>query len=282
MNNSLYKEPKVKLLNNTPLWVAEVAARTAYDSFDKSENKNIQNFKYNGKYDSDKDINSSELLENLSWVYFHHSVLEHVVLQYHIKDIGRGVLQELARHRMASLTVRSTRYTLGPIIIALIVSKAYSTSFVNYVVFAEILDDLDFSVLKKENKDIYDDEIYSIYIRLESMYVENKNEFINMALTKSQKDILDNIELFKEPKELYKALMDAKMKRNLGDNFKFIVTDNFKTELIWTINLRSLKNFLGLRAVGSAWKPMQDLAIAIKNQTPKRFLKLIWKDKNEK
>jgi thymidylate synthase (FAD) len=40
------------------------------------------------------------------------SPLEHIVFTFHIKDITRGCLQELVRHRMASYTVLSTRYTL--------------------------------------------------------------------------------------------------------------------------------------------------------------------------
>ncbi len=40
------------------------------------------------------------------------STLEHLVYSFYIQDISRALLQELARHRVASLSVKSTRYTL--------------------------------------------------------------------------------------------------------------------------------------------------------------------------
>ena len=61
-------------------------------------------------------IDNSDLLYDLAHTYFHHSVLEHANLTFLIKGTSRGVLQELARHRIASYTVRSTRYTMSSII----------------------------------------------------------------------------------------------------------------------------------------------------------------------
>ena len=42
----------------------------------------------------------------------HGSVLEHINLTYSIEGLSRACLQELARHRLISLSVESTRYTL--------------------------------------------------------------------------------------------------------------------------------------------------------------------------
>lgn len=43
----------------------------------------------------------------------HESVLEHITLTYSVKGLSRACLQELARHRHISLSVESTRHTLG-------------------------------------------------------------------------------------------------------------------------------------------------------------------------
>ena len=43
----------------------------------------------------------------------HESIFEHVVYTFQIKGITRALLQELARHRHISMSVKSTRYTLG-------------------------------------------------------------------------------------------------------------------------------------------------------------------------
>ncbi len=42
----------------------------------------------------------------------HESVIEHLVFTFQIKGISRACLQELVRHRIASYSVKSTRYTL--------------------------------------------------------------------------------------------------------------------------------------------------------------------------
>lgn len=42
----------------------------------------------------------------------HASTLEHIVYSFDIDGISRACLQELARHRMQSLSVKSSRYTL--------------------------------------------------------------------------------------------------------------------------------------------------------------------------
>ena len=42
----------------------------------------------------------------------HGSVLEHINLTYSIEGLSRACLQELARHRLISLSVESTRFTL--------------------------------------------------------------------------------------------------------------------------------------------------------------------------
>ncbi len=46
----------------------------------------------------------------------HESILEHINLTYSIKGISRALLQEVARHRHISLSVESTRHTLGKIV----------------------------------------------------------------------------------------------------------------------------------------------------------------------
>ena len=128
-----YKRPTVVILQETGIGTSEFAARSAYDSFEKSENNAIKNMNTiikgiedDGEIYSEldfmenkekiNDMQESKLLNDLAWTYFHHSVLEHASITYSINGISRGVLQELARHRIASYTVRSTRYTMGTVI----------------------------------------------------------------------------------------------------------------------------------------------------------------------
>jgi thymidylate synthase (FAD) len=69
-----------------------------------------------------------------------------------------------------------------------------------------------------------------------------------------------------------------KQRKNIGDAFKYLVTDNWKTELVMTINARSLKNFFKLRDSGAAWFQIQALAKKMISATPEKIIRLIHKD----
>lgn len=87
---------KAELLDYTKITNVMDSIRECYDSFDKSDNggpKDRQLVK--------KIIDSG-----------HTSTLEHAVYHFKLSGFSRAVLQELSRHRMASPSVRSTRYTL--------------------------------------------------------------------------------------------------------------------------------------------------------------------------
>ncbi|MEA2091194.1 MAG: FAD-dependent thymidylate synthase, partial [Campylobacterota bacterium] len=81
-----YSKPEVVLLQDTGIGVSEAAARTCYDSFGASENEVI-NCIQEQMPDAEMcdDINSieeSNLLGDLAWTYFHHSILEHANLSF--------------------------------------------------------------------------------------------------------------------------------------------------------------------------------------------------------
>ena len=101
-----YEKPKVTLLQESGLGVAEIAARTCYDSFENSENPSIKNAMKYLDTDAINKIDDSDLLSNLAWVHHHHSIIEHATLSYLIQGTSRGVLQEHARHRLQAISVR--------------------------------------------------------------------------------------------------------------------------------------------------------------------------------
>jgi len=88
---------QVTLLHHTPLEVCRTAIRTCWDSHSKSDDM------------GEKDL---ELISRVALQYHHESVLEHLNYTFFIKGCSRAILQELARHRHASMSVKSTRYTL--------------------------------------------------------------------------------------------------------------------------------------------------------------------------
>jgi len=77
---------------------------------------------------------------------------------------------------------------------------------------------------------------------------------------------------------LYEKLNSVRQKRNVGDAFKHIVTDNWSTDLVVTINMRSLRNYFNLRDSGGAFFHIQWLAQEMKKVIPSYYLKYIIKE----
>lgn len=185
---------EVKLLNHTPLWVCSNAIRTCWQSFDKGDN--------GGEIDI-------ALIDRVGNKLKHASTLEHLHYNFYIKGISRALLQELARHRMASLSVKSTRYTL------------------------------------KELKN-------------EGEFAQNDWENASRYLVLSGNADVDNASI--------KALNNLRqiLSQNISiDIAKYCLPESYKTELTWSINARSLQNFITLRSSKSALWEIQNLANAI-------------------
>ena len=100
----------VKLLHHTPLWVASTAIRKCWASEDKSDSYTQRGPE--GELYIECGQKDKELIERVGNKNKHSSTLEHLNYSFDIDGISRACLQELARHRMASISVKSTRYTL--------------------------------------------------------------------------------------------------------------------------------------------------------------------------
>jgi len=271
--NIAYEKPKVTLLQESGLGVAEIAARTCYDSFENSENECVKNAMTTLDTDAINNIENSDLLSNLAWVHHHHSIIEHATLSFLIEGTSRGVLQEHARHRLQAISVRSTRYTMSSVINAFVASMTLGlASEASFAFFLEKVLGLNLFVII--DPDYLAIEIRAIYDKLLFQYKKNPN-FLVDAVAKSS---LPFVEEFQGDAEaLFKALENGKKKRNVGDGFKHIVSDNWKVDMVVTFNIRSLKNYFDLRDSGAAWFQIQWLAEQMKAVTPLKYLKLISK-----
>ena len=261
-----YTRPTVTLLHASPLVNAELAGRVCYDSFGNSEHKQVQEFDGTPI----EDVEHSELLDSLCHVYHHMSIAEHANLTYLIKGTSRGVLQEHARHRIQAISVRSTRYTMSSVINAFIASNSVEN-------FIEVILSLDMFVVTGKYAEL---EARCIYDRLVFQYnLLGEDEFFKIALSKDALTggamvLLNSIDRFE-------ALQLSKKKRNVGDAFKHLVTDNWKVDMVVTMNLRALKNYFQLRDSGSAYFQIRWLAEEMKKATPKKYLDLIVKNKDK-
>ena len=199
---------EVKLLNYTPLWICSNAIRTCWQSFDKGDN--------GGEIDL-------ALIDRVGNKLKHASTLEHLFYNFYIKGISRACLQELARHRIASLSVKSTRYTLK-----------------------ELKNESEFKPNHFENA--------SRYIVLTS------NEFVDNASINA----LENL----------RQILNQNTSLDIA---KYCLPESYKTELSWSINARSLQNFLSLRSSKSALWEIRDLANLIYQNLPQEH-KFIYQD----
>jgi thymidylate synthase (FAD) len=279
-----YTHPIVTLLHASPLVNAELAGRTCYNSFENSEHEQVRNF--NGE--SIEDIEHSDLLDSLCHVYHHMSIAEHANLTYLVKGTSRGVLQEHARHRIQAISVRSTRYTMSSVINAFVSSLFVTdgTSFIDdgtsMQMFASKVKAMDLFVVT--SNDYLNIEIETIYKKLflqmdaiaEQDIHKRRQEFFELAISKSSLGYLEQAKRYTiDAYELFDLLEAGKKKRNVGDAFKHIVTDNWKVDMVVTMNLRALKNYFQLRDSGAAYFQIQWLAEEMKKVTPKKYLDLI-------
>lgn len=198
---------QVELLHYTPLHVCSHAIRTCWNSHSKSDK---------GKLDE-------SLIYRVGNINKHKSVLEHLFYNFDIRGISRACLQELARHRMASLSVKSTRYTLK-----------------------ELNKEDSFLPLCEEN-----------YKRAEKYIMLSSNERVKDQSIKA----LENLRL---------AVKDG----IANDIAKYIIPECYKTELVWSINARSLQNFLELRTAKVALKEIRGLAYSVYKALPQEHLYL--------
>ena len=190
---------QITLLHYTPLFVCSHATRTCWQSFEKGD--------CGGEIDK-------ELINRVGNKFKHSSTLEHLNYNFYIQGISRACLQEVARHRHTSLSVKSTRYTLK-----------------------ELRNEEEFKLGDFENASRY--------------LVLCNDEDVDNASIKA----LENLRLI-----LQKSIS--------LDIAKYCLPESYKTELTWSINARSLQNFITLRSSKSALWEIRNLANALFDALP--------------
>ena len=191
---------EITLMHHTPLDVCAHAIRTCWQSFDKSDE--------GGEKDK-------ALIDRVGNKFKHSSTLEHLVYTFYIKGVSRALLQELARHRLASPSVKSTRYTLKEL---------------------------------KDTEPFMDDD----YDSASRFIVLTGNSMVDTASIKA----LNNLQEI--------------LKKGIGNDLaKFCLPESYKTELTWTINARSLQNFIELRSNKAALWEIRTMAKKLYTTLPK-------------
>jgi thymidylate synthase (FAD) len=210
---------KITLMQHSSLDVCAHAIRTCWQSFDKSDDGG----------EADK-----ALIDRVGNKFKHSSTLEHLSYTFYIAGVSRALLQELARHRMASPSVKSTRYTLKEL--------KEEISFTDGMSMTEL-----------KEKYTNPDEVYA-----------------DKHMVKASKYLVWTGELGVDFSSVI-ALENLRLMLNDGvsnDKAKYCLPESYKTELTWTINARSLQNFISLRSGKSALWEIRDLAKNIYESLP--------------
>ena len=221
----------VKLLHNTPLWVCSTAIRKCWASEDKSDTEFYTStatlVEDNGTIVDEEYLHGETgeadkaLILRVGNKNKHASTLEHLNYSFDIDGISRACLQELARHRHASMSVKSTRYTM------------------------------------KELKECVNPRRFLVEVGKIEVDAYNLGTLV--------------------------ALKERLNKGLSNDIAKFMLPEAYKTSLVWTINARSLQNFLALRTNKAALWEIQELAYEIYDTLPQEhkylFEEFLYEDK---
>lgn len=193
----------VILLNATPLSVVDKAIGKCWDKQSCGE------------------INTKRM-HRVGNQHKHSSTLEHVSYNFDIDGISRACLQELARHRMSSFSVKSSRYTLEEL--------------------------------------------------------KNANDYTDLFVSTGQPFVDESI-----AEQLHKVQVALK-NRVPNDIAKYMLPEAYKTSLIWSVNMRSLQNFLELRTNPRALWEIRELAYKIYEQLPEdnkfMFKEFVYEEKD--
>ena len=197
---------EVKLLHYTPLVVCSQAARNCWDSFDRGDSCGL-----------DIGLKDRELIFDVGNKKKHASILEHLSYNFFISGVSRALLQELARHRIASYSVKSTRYTLKE--------------------------------LKTE----------SAFDSCKQWDIERARKY----LVFTGEGLVDSFSL-----DALENLRRVLVQGISNDKAKYCLPEAYKTQIAWTINARSLQNFLTLRSSKAALWEIRDLTKTVFDALP--------------
>lgn len=172
--------------------------------------------------DSLTDEKAASFVEMLSEIG-HESPIEHASFTFGIEGVSRSLLAQITRHRMASFSVKSQRYVR-------------EGSF-EYVTPPEI-------AAEPEAKKIYDEIMAEDQERYDRLAVILKEKHIKtfMAEGKDEKTAARLAEK--------KAIEDA----------RFVLPNACETQMVMTMNARSLMNFFKVRCCRRAQWEIQDVA----------------------
>lgn len=270
----------VTLNHYTPLYIASDGARTCWSSQDKSDTSDCMHDLFHWEHDQlsdnefiakwgivpslDLEIGPKDLalLDRVGNQFHHGSILEHISFNFFIDGISRACLQELARHRIASLSVKSSRYTLKELKNEkLIISRSHVEGNTDYKYQGDgwwIKDGVPYYSDRLNSELVYDTKLVEQYcvIPQNLMSYSKKLHYVNKG-------------------RMLWCVQENLKEGQSNDIAKYDLGESYRTQLTWSINLRSLQNFLSLRTDKKALPEIQYLANLIYASLPTDIQSLV-------
>jgi len=223
-HDTVWSSGKITLKENSkPCYYIRITTSSLYVRFNNNENEaKPVKIKYIGEVYC-LEVTNHVLMtrRNGRMVWSGNSTVEHIVAGFDISDVSRLLLMEHTRHRIASISVKSTRYTLKE--------------------------------LKEETEPFYDETTF---------HYQRARKYIKLT-----HDVRANRAAIRGLEEVRLLVHDGIS----NDVIKYALPESFLTEFEWTINFRSLKNYLKLRTDKSSHFEIRNLAYAIYDVIPKEY-----------
>lgn len=180
----------------------------------------------------------------------HQSVLEHVSFTFAVEGISRISEQQLTRHRMASYSIKSGRYT--------------NNSNAKFHKSNDIIDDEYISGIFDEASDkcleVYNLIAEELIYNYCKEYLEDNK--IEHDYNQTMKEFFYNNGFKKEYNSFTKKAYE---------NARMILPNSLETKIIFTMNLRSLVNFFEHRCCQRAQEEIRELAFQMLSMLQKEF-----------
>ena len=167
--------------------------------------------------------------------YGHDSIAEHITFNFGIDGVSRAELQEHMRHRMSSSTVKSTRRTLIKMLRE----------------FGKILDCSDYLL------NITPQEWEPLLLKF----------FVHPDFPSPELSVLYDSFL----SSTMVTLKEACKYTNKQDYLKYFIPEGLRTRFVWSINLRSLRNFLKQRLDSTSHFEIRRCAELVKEEVLKTY-----------
>ena len=241
------KNIKVTLLHSTPLYIASDGARTCWSSQDKSDTSDT----------------IDEKVEN----YLHFEALGKVF----------NSPEDLVRTSLEATTI-------GPKDLALIDrvgNQFHHSSILEHITFNFFIDGISRACLQEivrhrvssfsvKSSRFTLKELKNEYFTIPKDYDSTEWEVIDKYLVRTG-DLDVDIFSVRALKNLSSLIQSGKS----NDKAKYCMPESYRTQLTWTINLRSLQNFLSLRTDKKALPEIQHLARLIYEALPAEAQSLV-------